>query len=229
MSQEWKAPAAEDDVQMPLGVGGGDAVPSEEYAAGPKIRVNTSTLALVAAFAAALVVLYFLGLQNKPRAASAEDAARAQATTMTIDDWIKNRTGQMKVEGLRSPGERLISVLDKYFGNKGGLPELLPDDPFKRPEAAAPVVIGPTETFIPKVGDPVDPQLVEAAKVFAGLKLQMIMLGQPSSALINNQMANVGTHFEPLVVSDIKSDRVILSYKDRSFELKSAGSQAGHP
>ena len=47
MSQEWKEPAAGDDVQMPLGTGG-DAAPVEDYSP-PRQRVNTSTLALAAA------------------------------------------------------------------------------------------------------------------------------------------------------------------------------------
>ncbi len=84
MSQQWKSEnaggegggGAEEDVQMPLGVGGGaggEGFSGEESYAEPKRKMNTSTLALFAAFGAALIVLYLLGLGNKPKVATADE------------------------------------------------------------------------------------------------------------------------------------------------------------
>ena len=72
MSQpEWKNDTPE---EMPPMDGAEGA--TEEYAEIKRPKVNTSTLALIAAFSAGLIVLYLLGLQNKPRTASADETAR---------------------------------------------------------------------------------------------------------------------------------------------------------
>src|SRR4051794_27655964 len=73
----WKEESAGDDVQMPLGVGA-EPAQAEEYSGKSRPRPNGSTVALIGAFAVALAALYLLGLQNKPRSASAEEMAHAK-------------------------------------------------------------------------------------------------------------------------------------------------------
>ncbi len=226
MSQEWKEPAVGDDVQMPLGTG--EAAPAEDYTP-PKARMNTSTVALVAAFAAALVVLYFLGLQNKPRPASAEAIIRAQETDARIKAWTENKAGQKAVNGLLTEGERLIGVLKAHFEEKLSAIDLT-GNPFERvlAKVVPPPPPPPGGETTTKPSDPGEDPLVvkewlDVAKDFGGLKLQMIILGRPTAALVNNQMVAVGTRFKYLTVTDIQADRVILGYKDKTFELKVGG------
>jgi len=224
MTQEWKEPAAGDDVQMPLGTGG-DAAPAEDYSP-PRQRVNTSTLALVAAFAAALVVLYFLGLQNKPRIATAEDQAKALETNSKIEKWLSNKEGQ---KGLKQLGDGLLQRLQDYFGTKITIMELT-GNPFEQQVAkvAAPVDMG-SPIAPPPPPEVEDPVLKEVAKEFAGLKLQMVMLGSPSAAMINNQMATIGTKFKYLTITDIQTDRVMLGYKNKIFALTVSGPNGDPP
>jgi len=217
MSQEWKEPAVGDDVQAPLGAGG-EAAPAEEYAP-PRQRFNTSTLALVAAFAAALIVLYFLGLQNKPRIASADEQAKAREIDSKIEKYRMNMEDQ---KGARPLGDGLLERLQGYFGWKVVAPDLK-GNPFehlvpKAPEPTAVVLLDPV--IPPPVMEVEDPVLKEVARDFAGLKLQMVMLGNPCSAMINNQMAAVGTKFNHLTVTDIQTDRVMLTYENKAGEKK---------
>ena len=218
MSQEWKEPAVGDDVQMPLGAGG-DAAPAENYAP-PRQRFNTSTLALAAAFAAALTVLYFLGLQNKPRTATAADLAKAQETNIKIEKWLNDKEGQ---KGVRQLGDGLLQRLQGYFGTRAAAMELA-GNPFEHqvPKAPEPVAVLDPELPLPPppVVEVEDPVLKEVAREFAGLKLQMVMLGANPAAMINNQMATVGTKLGHLSVTDIQSDRVLLSYENKTGEKK---------
>jgi len=219
--QQWKAPEGEEDVQMPLGTGGGEEAPMEEYSSGPRLKVNTSTMALVASFAAALVVLYFLGLQNKPRAASAEEVLQAQTIDSQLRSWLDRHGGQTSVEG-QTESEKLFASLQRYFNQPSNTIEDLAGNPFAIEEKVAKIDNTNNQVVIvPKpVPEPPDPELVEAAKEFAGLKLEMVMVGSPSSALINKQIVSVGSRFKYLVVADIQPDQVILSFKDKTYSLK---------
>jgi len=217
MSQEWKEPAAGDDVQVPLGVGG-EAAPAEDYTP-PRPRVNTSTLALVAAFAAALIVLYFLGLQNKPRTASAIDLKKGQEIADKIDKWLNDKEGQ---KGVQQLGEGLLQRLQTIFGARAAAMDLTAN-PFEHQVPKAPesvLAMDPVVPPPPVVVEVEDPVLKEVAHDFAGLKLQMVMLGNPPSAMINNQMATLGTKFNHLTVTDIQTDRVLLSYENKAGEKK---------
>jgi hypothetical protein len=211
MSQEWKEPAAGEDVQMPLGTGG-DAAPQEEYSS-PKTRVNTSTLALIASFMAALAVLYFMGMQNKPRAASADDQQRIQKNEETIKAWLGNSDGR---QSLKQTSDRLLEKLRQYLdGAKVVVADLRGDNPFKQAiQEAAPLPpvadANPMPALPPEIEDP---GLKEVARTFPSLRLQLVMLGNPSSAMINNQVATVGSKFGPLAITEIQNDRVLLTYE----------------
>ena len=59
------------------------------------------------------MVLYLLGLQNKPRTASAADLAKAQETSIKIEKWLNDKEGQ---KGVRQLGEGLLQRLQSVFG-----------------------------------------------------------------------------------------------------------------
>jgi hypothetical protein len=213
MSQEWKEPAAGADVQMPLGTGG-DAAAGEEYSA-PKVRVNTSTLALIASFVAALAVLYFMGMQNKPRPASGDDLKRMQANEDTIKSWLGNTDVR---QSLKQTSDRLLEKLRQYLGETKDVAADLGDNPFKQamkdaPPPALPPMVADANPMPQLPPETVDAGLKEVAKTFPSLKLQLVMLGNPSSAMINSQMASVGTKFGLLKVTEIENDRVLLTYE----------------
>jgi hypothetical protein len=216
MTQEWKEPAAGDDLQVPLGTGA-DGAPMEEYSP-HRAHMNTSTMALIAAFLAGLVVLYALALQNKPRAASADDTLRIKETNNTIEKWLKDKEGQ---KGVKQLGQGLVERLQGCFE-----PQASTDDfkanPFERPEVKRVIVVEPT---LANPGPPpVDigdmPELKEVAKEYAGLKLQMVMMGNQPAAMINSSMARVGTQFKYLKITEIQADRVLLTYESKTGEKR---------
>jgi hypothetical protein len=229
MSQEWKEPTAGEDVQMPLGTGG-DSAGVEEYAP-ERPRMNTSTMMLVAAFLAGLVVLYALALQNKPRTASAEDKAKAIETNSNIEKWIKDKEGQ---KGVKQLGQGLVARVQGVFATENTTSDL-PANPFVRPveiKAEPTISLGPS-VVIPVATKPAeyeDPNLKDVAKDFYGLKLQMVMTGSSPSAMINNKLAKVGTEFGLLKVTEIQADRVLLTYENkmgdkRVFALMMTGTE----
>src|SRR5882724_4259764 len=118
---------------MPLGTG--DTEAQEEAYVSDKPKVNSSTVALFVTFAAALVVLYLLGLQNKPRAASAEQLARQQQVGNAIDEMINSKENGAKIETLLGDIPRLVKILREYLGSKPQEEADLAGNPFERDEA----------------------------------------------------------------------------------------------
>jgi hypothetical protein len=230
MSQEWKEPAAGEDVQMPLGVGG-DAAPVEEYSPA-RPRINTSTVALIASFVAALAVLYFMGLQNKPRAASGSDPTRIKEIDERIKNWLEDKVGR---QSAMRTSDQLLQKLREYMD--GTKVDVMDPGANAFQHAEVEVAKGPTTLpelviFTPELPpEKQDPGLIEVAKTLPGLKLQMVIVGNPSSAMINNQMASVGSKFGLLAVTEIQNDRVLLTYegtggKKYVFPLYISGSSA---
>jgi hypothetical protein len=218
MSQQWKTESADDDVQMPLGTG--DAGGGEESYAAPRQKVNTSTLALFAAFAAGLIVLYLLGLQNKPRAASAEDQAKQAAVASAIEEMLsKNSQSGAQVRSFLNDTGKLLELIRHYLEPRDDGFDL-PGNPFERDQpravAAAP---GEPPPIIP-ADDNEARILRETAEEFAKLKLQSVIIGARPAALITGKMVTVGAKFGHLAVTDIQAGRVLLSDGKRTFELK---------
>jgi hypothetical protein len=230
MSEQWNSQnennAGEEDVQMPLGTGDPTA-PAEEYASGSgsKFKVNTSTLALVAAFAAALVVLYLLGLQNKPRQATAQEQMHAQELEEKITHMLNSKQDQQQVGDFLRDTPKLLDRLNKYFDG-GATTQDLPSNPFEH-AIARPAETGESK---PQVhSDTVDP---EKAKRLAAidaelnsLKVSAVMMGKNPSALIGKNIVTIGTSFKYLKVVDIQSDRVLLTADGETYELRVAGTQ----
>jgi hypothetical protein len=220
MSQEWKEPAAVEEAQMPLGTGGGGAGVEEEYTP-ERPRMNTSTMALIGAFLVGLVVLYALALQNKPQSASAADKIKAQETSSNIDKWLKDKEGQRGVSQL---GQGLVERIQGVMGTTKGAGEVVAN-PFMRAEArvSEPTIdLGPSVVMpvVTKPAEYVDPLLKEVAREFQGLKLQMVMMGNPPAAMINNKMAKLGTEFGHLKITEIQADRVLLTYENKAGEKR---------
>jgi hypothetical protein len=219
-TQPWKMDdAGGDDAQMPLGVGG-EVGGEETYGGESKPKVNTSTMALFAAFAAALVVLYLLGLQNKPRQASAEDLAKQAAVTSAIDDMLQHTDKGAKIDKLLSDTGRLVQLLMGALGNKGVEIGELPGNPFERVIAAAPVRGDEPEVILPPNRSEQE-RLRLMAEEFGKLKVQMVITGSRPAAMINNQLVTLGAAVgEYFKVSEIQPNRVVLSSGGKSFVLK---------
>jgi hypothetical protein len=223
MTQQWKPEDTGDDVQMPLNTGGGEA-PAEEYSAPGKPRINTSTLALVAAFAAGLVLIYLLGLHNKPRAASASDTAHEVELENKFKNFMGNTTDLANVESALKDSRKFKKMIEDYFKVKPFNQDQV-INPFARDLPPEPIFSQGATTQVAPIGPIEDPVLAremrEAADYFPTLKLQMVMLGKPSMAMINNRMVSSGTRLNMFTVGDINEDSVSLVFKDKTFVLKS--------
>ncbi len=170
MSQQWKnsETGGDDDVQVPLGTGEG-AAPEEMYVE-KKPRMNSSTLTLFAAFAAALVALYLLGLQNKPRHANAEKIKAQEATSIRIDE-LSQQWGE-SASGLQGDIQRLVSILTKYLGTRQEESLDIGGNPFEREVAQSPFVGTTTAAPIIPANTKDATELREVAEIFNSLKLQ---------------------------------------------------------
>lgn len=222
MSQEWNKNEAggEEDVQMPLGVGG-ESTGEESFGEPAKPKMNNSTMILFGAFAVALAALYLLGLQNKPRAASAEQVAREQEVSKSIEAIIQSRDSGAKLKNLVN-GEipRLVKILRDYLSTTPNDSLQLAANPFEREMPRAPVEhTGMIETVLPQ-GVQEQAEMREVAAEFGKLKLQSIMIGARPAALISSKLVTPGAKLGKLTVSDIQANRVLLSFKQNTFELK---------
>src|ERR1035437_3643573 len=102
-------------MQMPLGAGdGGDS----SYLAEPKPKMNTSTFALIASFIAALVVLYLLGLHNKPRSASAQQEAHEHQMKSAITELLQKNGKAEQIQSLFKDTDKLVQMFYHYLGSQ---------------------------------------------------------------------------------------------------------------
>ena len=214
MSEEWnKNSDAGEDIQMPLTTGGGDA-PAEEYSGPSRPKINTSTLALAAAFAAAIAVLYLLGLQNKPRPAAADVQQRMDEATKRIESILSDKDKQADVQKLFNNTPKLIKAITDYWDQFKGQSLDLPGNPFE------PENIRRVDPVTQIVDDSDGAEFRKAAEEFAGLKLTMVVNSSNPSALIGDKIVSVGNNVtDHLTVTKIASDYVVLNFKDRSFKL----------
>lgn len=210
-NEQWNM--GEDDVQMPLGTGG-DAAPEPTFGDEKKPRISPTTLLLAGVFLAGMALIFVLGKQNGPKAASAQTARDTEIKASLKE--LMSKAG--KTGGTSMETDQLV----KLFQNNG--PGTLnndpPGNPFEWNKRAKPV-----ETVVPvNVEDPLEQQRYrKVAETFAGLKLQSIMYSKErSAAMISNRLATVGTKFGDLVVTAIEPERVLLAFEKQKFELKLA-------
>jgi hypothetical protein len=207
----------EDDAQMPLGTGG-EAAPAEDYVES-KPKVNNSTVALIGSFAAALVVLYLLGLQNKPRAASAEQLARDLELNQRIDVLLNDKGGQGKIENFFDATSRLLAKLRDRFERKTGEVEF-GANPFEQVVARTAPVGDTSAAVVVLREDPAKAaQLRKLAEEFDKLKLDGVMMGSSPTALINKQMLTVGMKLGSFTIKQVKDGEVQLSYDNEGLQM----------
>jgi hypothetical protein len=204
---EWNNNNAED-----VGAGGtAEPLPEERL----RSKFNTSTLTLVASFIAAVAVLYFLGLQSKPRVATAIDLQRQKDLEEQFQKAIKDITASPSGT---QPGEKagLADVLNGYLHGRPTVADMS-DNPFlrdlpKKPDE--PVVVNTNEPpqIVPEVKS--DPNVRLAFQEFQSLRLQVVMGGAHPSALVNNIVVEPGTKLKYLVVDEIKPQSVMFKYTE---------------
>lgn len=215
--QSWNT-TEPDDVQMPLGIGGESEFTPEPEA---KPKLSGPTLVLFGAFAAGLLVIYLLGVQSKPRAASADQIAREMKVKSAIAELLEKNGQAAQLDNLFKDTDKLMKMFHSYFGGEGRDAPALEHDPFANDDPR-PVAAGPAEEAVQLVStNAVEAEkLRKVAETFNTLKLKSVMLGRTSIATINNSMVTVGAKLGDLTVTGIEADRVLLSYGKNKFELK---------
>ncbi|MCL2648327.1 MAG: hypothetical protein FWD61_15175 [Phycisphaerales bacterium] len=218
--QSWKNEETSEDVQMPLGTSGGDEG-AEAYPETPKSKVNGSTLALVGAFAAALAVIYLLGLHNKPRTASAEQVAIESQVHGAITALMQQKDDPKRAQGILKDTDKLLDICQNIFESKVKHSSELQSNPFGE-EAYVSASAPKDPIAAARNNDTLEAeQLHQVNETFNGLKLQSVMIsGSHSVAMINNRIIGIGGKFGELTVTAIEPTRVLLSYGENNFELK---------
>jgi len=219
VTQQWNK-GSEDDVQMPLGAGEGGGMGDGEPGAGEKkAKVSGPTFILVGAFASALAVIYLLGMQAKPQAASAEQVAREEHTNSAISELLEKNGKAEQLQGLFKDTRKLVKMFYSYLGAQQSEIPQLSHDPFGESEVA-PVKPAASEAVKIVSTNPAEAEkLRQVAEAFGSLKLQSVMLGRTPVAMINNRMVQTGNKIGDLTVVSIEADRVLLGYEKSTFEL----------
>jgi len=218
MSQQWNTSG--DDVQMPLGVGC-EATSDAGFGETAKPKFNTATLALIASFASALVVIYLLGLQNKPRSANAEQVAKELKVSTAITELLERDGKTDQIKNLFSDTRSLVRMFYSYLGSQAGSPPELPHDPFAVEESRPTMAMIDNQPIAAPANQADIEKMRKVAETFNGLKLQSIMRSKTGSmAMINNRLVGVGTKIGSLTIAEIESSRVLLTYENQKFELK---------
>lgn len=219
--QQWNQPS-EEEAQVPLGAGG-DAAAESPPASDRKPKVSGPTLVLFGAFASALVIIYLVGMQNKPRAASAAQANSDPMRNSAITELLQKKGKAEELQGLFSDTRKLVKLFYSVGNQHAAVPHLS-HDPFG--EDDAPVVVRTANMQTPVVVNSQNSaeleELRKCAEEFKTLKLQSVMSGNVSVAVINNRMVQVGNTIGEFTVKAIEPTRVLLSHGKNIFELKAA-------
>jgi len=213
MSDHWN----ENGDEQPTGTGAGDEAAGLDEALGgdSKPTISRSTLMLVGVFALGLAMIWLLGLQAKPRAASAADTQVDSAIT----DMLGKSTKQEQLKRLFKDTDSLVKMFYEYPGASSIPADELPVNPFAH-NGPATAVISPVAP-VPVGTSAEQERLRRAAESFATLKLQSIMLSKNmAAAMINNQLVTVGAKVGEFTVTEIETQRVVLSLGKNKFELK---------
>lgn len=201
---------------MPLGVGGeGDA----DYTGGnSKPKVNGPTVVLFAAFAAGLLVIYLLGMQSKPRAASADQLAHEAQVKSAIASLLGKNGKADQIDSLFRDTDKLMKMFHAYFGGEGTSAPELEHDPFANDDASRTPTAEATQ--IVSTGGANAAELKKVADTFATLKLQSVFLSKNPIAMVNNRMLTIGAKYGELTVTKIEASRVVFKYADTEYQLK---------
>ncbi len=182
-------------------------------------RMNGPTLVLCGAFALASVVIYLLGLQNKPRSASAEQMAHEQLVQSAIQELLEKNGKAAEFHGLFQDTDKLVKMFYSYLGSEREATPELAHDPFANDDVKA-VASSTDDVVVVPTNIAEAEKLRKAAETFASLKLQSVMVGRTSVAMINNRMVTVGAKIGELTVASIEPSRVLMNFGKSKFELK---------
>lgn len=154
-----------------------------------------------------------------PCAASAQQVAHDQEVQSAIQELLTKNGKASELKGLFENTDKFVKMCYSYLdGQKEPTPEL-PHDPFANEDTKAVVVAADDSVIIPT--NTVDAEkLRKVAETFGSLKLQSVMVGRTSVAMINNRMLTVGAKIGELTVTGIEPNRVLMNYGQNKFELK---------
>ncbi len=137
--------------------------------------------------------------------------------TRSCGEWLEKNTKGLAVSDIMDNIPRLLSILEKTLGSPQLVSTDLPGGDSVFGEAERPVGAPPP----PPPPPPVNSRQRDEAIEFKSLKLQMVMMGTPSRAMISGKIVAVDTKFKLLTVKEIRSDGVLLTDEDKNiFELK---------
>lgn len=218
MSENWKM-NDEDDVQMPLGVGGSDSGGELDFAETKKTQISSTAMLLIGVFVAGLALIYLLGLQNKPRAAQAGGAAEAQVNS-AIEELLSKAGRQDELKKLFTDTDQLVQMFYHYPAAPSVEFRQLPGNLFEyeTTKSSDPIV-----SVVTNGNAAEQERLRKLAESFAALKLQSIMVSRDGNlAMINNKLLKAGAHIGEFTIVDIEPQRVLLTHGTSKFELKLA-------
>ena len=174
-------------------------------------------MVMVGVFRAGIAGLYLLSRGNRPAEASAEQRlveARVDSALLELDQaGGPDRAG---------PGKKL-SVVERFYhdsrsrqiplGDLRSNPFVFKPPPGKRKAAVA---LGGTKPKKPAVS----PQWRQASEAARRMRLQSILFGQQTVAVISNNLLTEGQQIDGWTVTRIRPRSVTLKWKDRTFVLE---------
>jgi hypothetical protein len=167
------------------------------------------------AFAAALGMLCLLGLQVRLSGAVRSGATSARDHDLDeLPQWMQR--ADRNAREVRQCAATLVAMTDKR--SHAAMVEVEATDQCPGPPTFH-CGLGPDTCGAGRVNSPA----YDMAREFSGLKLQMVVLNQVPTALINGRIVQPGTQLQHLTVAEIQSDRVVLSWQESKFELRVSG------
>lgn len=221
MTQPWQMPQNE-ETQAPLTANApdsGDGVNDAETPDVPgKKKIDKGTAVMFGIFLSGVAMIYVLGVQTKPKPASAATRAADTRLNGQIAQLLRHAPAASKALNVSSPTQRLIDMFYKYPGKESPPPTKLRPHPFDlhlhhyKPPV---VVTGDDAAALARL------RLRNLARSFAGLRLETILYSAgSSSAMINNSLVQKGSKIGKFTVAAIRPSVVILVSDHKNFALR---------
>lgn len=197
---------------------GGEATEQSYVEPGKKMSLSKGMLGVIITFGVGVAAIWAIGKQTGPAPISAHpvDDHVEQTIRAMLD---KTGNGQDASQVLKDT-DKMLAMFYNYPGAPAAPLEELPVNPFEHVGVAPPPMPGEPVSQINTSAEDAE-KLRRLADAYKALKLQTVLLSKKSSfAMINNKLLAVGNHIGEFLVSEIQSDRVVLTGGGRSFELK---------
>jgi hypothetical protein len=191
------------------------AAPIRRRSGGSPFLTRTN-LGLLAMFAAGIVGLYALRLRHSPAAALADQTlahAKVEAALNTLGTAEGGLTAEDRGSAKAIVAEFYAAARQRQVDAKELLgspfvPRNVEDaDPPPPPEVKAVEVKGPDE-------------FEQALVAVKGLRLQSVLVGKQTTAMISNNLVTVGQTIKGWTVVRIDAREVELSWKDKKYVLE---------